>query len=128
MALEYLQSIYEQPIICVSAFNPWLFKEVPQLQRCRENRLRLVLQYEILQQCPERKAFLREENALDLEHLFANTEVYSLKDLVDLKTEDSRLNQRLETVSKNLNVHIISCSHCERRAKVRLRASWVSVL
>lgn len=117
MAYEYLQNIYDQPLICVSAVNPRLFDEISQLRQCRQVRLRLVLQYEVLQGCPHRREFMREMGATDMEHFFLNTELYSLKNLVELKPEDSPLNKKLEDICSHLNMHIVSCKYCEGRAK-----------
>ncbi|KAK9806595.1 hypothetical protein WJX73_006216 [Symbiochloris irregularis] len=40
LALDFLESIYDQPLLCISAVNPGLFARIPLLARTRELRQR----------------------------------------------------------------------------------------
>eukprot|EP00951_Prasinocladus_malaysianus_P017934 scaffold142054_cov51-Prasinocladus_malaysianus.AAC.8 len=40
MAAEFLEAIYEQPMLCIGAVNPGLYARVPLLARVHEKRMR----------------------------------------------------------------------------------------
>ena len=84
VAHEYLHSIFEQPILCVSALSPQLFVRIPLLNKLRERRINLHKRYlQLGESGPGGQAAVR-EGLGQRTYLVENTEFWSLRDLVDV--------------------------------------------
>ncbi|QDZ22528.1 hypothetical protein A3770_08p50460 [Chloropicon primus] len=82
VAYEYLSSIFEQPILCVSAIRPQLFQRISLLDTVRLRRINLHKRFLQLQGTDFEKPLL---NALgSRSYLLENVEFWSLRDLMDL--------------------------------------------
>lgn len=111
LAKAYLQSIYDQPMLCVTAVNPFLFSKVPALLQVVSIRKKIgdMLPYV---RCPFRRSILR---GLALRrHLLENNDFFALRDLVDLsKGAFAALPIMLETISGKIFEHITQqCLEC----------------
>lgn len=104
LAKSFLDSIYDQPMLCVSAVNPFLFSKVPTLQHVANvrNRIRVVLPYV---RCPFRKSIYKGLGSR--RYLLDSNDFFALKDLIDLsKGVFSALPVMVETVSQKIQEHI----------------------
>ncbi|KDP31083.1 hypothetical protein JCGZ_11459 [Jatropha curcas] len=104
LAKLYLDSIHEQPMLCVSAVNPFLFSKVPALQHIMSVRKRIgsMLPYV---RCPFRRTINRGLGSR--KYLLESNDFFALKDLIDLsKGAFAALPMMLETVSSKLLEHI----------------------
>lgn len=104
LAKSYLDSIYDQPMLCVSAVNPFLFSKVPALQHVANTRKRVrdVLPYV---RCPFRASIFK--GLRSRRYLLESNDFFSLKDLIDLsKGVFSALPVMVETVSRKIQEHI----------------------
>lgn len=77
----YLESIYCQPLLCISAVNPFLFTKVPSLHQVvnLRSKMRAMLPYI---SCQFQKALQRELGSR--RYLVDTTDFFALRDLVDL--------------------------------------------
>ncbi|KAL3824848.1 hypothetical protein ACJIZ3_020877 [Penstemon smallii] len=104
MAKSYLDSIYDQPMLCVSAINPFLFSKVPTLQHVANirNRIRTMLPYV---RCPFRGSIYKGLGSR--RYILDSNDFFALKDLIDLsKGVFSALPVMVETVSRKIEEHI----------------------
>jgi len=120
-ASGYLKSIYDSPLIVVSAVNPKLFDETSNLRKARMLRKRLMLQWDYIEHCPQ-KELLMKRVKLDHHnlHYVTDTELYSLHNLVDLNCEPniSPFLKHLAAMSREFSEHITThCGHCIKNAK-----------
>eukprot|EP00760_Papus_ankaliazontas_P025859 PhM_4_TR2898/c0_g1_i1/m.77001 len=83
-AASFLQSVWSQPIVCISAINPTLFDRVLALRIARQIRLQLQMFYETCSDC---SAFcdLARRKLADSMYLLEGTEMYSLRDVHQLR-------------------------------------------
>ena len=104
VAHEYLTSIADQPILCVSAIRPQLFSRIPLFQKLRDQRISLHKRFlrlhgtrhehELVQALGHRAYYLE------------NTEFWSMSDLVSVsKGAYSELPGVLEQCEKDLQQH-----------------------
>ncbi|KAF6164089.1 hypothetical protein GIB67_017673 [Kingdonia uniflora] len=104
LAKSYLDSIYDQPMLCVSAVNPFLFSKVPALLHVMGIRKKIGAVTPYLR-CPFRRSILRGVGSR--RYLLESNEFFALRDLVDLsKGAFSALPLMMETVSSKILEHI----------------------
>ncbi|KAI3454479.1 hypothetical protein Pfo_011142 [Paulownia fortunei] len=104
LAKSFLDSINDQPMLCVSAVNPFLFSKVPTLQHVANirNRIRAMLPYV---RCPFRRSIYKGLGSRS--YLLDSNDFFALKDLIDLsKGVFSALPVMVETVSRKIQEHI----------------------
>ncbi|KAL8457842.1 hypothetical protein ACS0TY_035637 [Phlomoides rotata] len=104
MAKSFLDSINDQPMLCVSAVSPFLFTKVPTLQHVANirNRIRAVLPYV---RCPFRRSI--NKGLGSRRYLLDRNDFFALKDLIDLsKGVFSALPVMVETISRKIELHI----------------------
>ncbi|KAM7455203.1 hypothetical protein BLSTO_04042 [Blastocystis sp. subtype 1] len=109
---EYLRSIFDQPLICVSSVNPELMEKNATLKRIRELRSRLSFMYDYVNTCKQREELMRVlEPRL---YFMTGTEMLSLKDFLDIK--NGTLLPWLERVVAVINKHITQdCVLCKAK-------------
>lgn len=104
LAKSYLDSIHDQPMLCVSAVNPSLFSKVPALLHVMGVRKKIgdMISYV---RCPFRRSINR---GLGFRrYLVESNDFFALRDLVDLsKGAFAVLPTILETVSRKILEHI----------------------
>ncbi|CAM0881318.1 unnamed protein product [Alopecurus aequalis] len=81
LAKAYLDSIYEQPLLCVSAVNPFLFAKVPALLNIMSIRKKIAAMLPCVQ-CPFRNSIFRGLGVR--RYLLDGNDFFALRDLVDL--------------------------------------------
>ncbi|KAL0356114.1 UNVERIFIED_CONTAM: Differentially expressed in FDCP 8 [Sesamum radiatum] len=81
LAKSYLDSINDQPMLCVSAVNPLLFSKVPTLQHVANirNRIRAMLPYV---RCPFRRSVYKGLGSR--RYLLDSNDFFALRDLINL--------------------------------------------
>lgn len=80
-AAAFLDEVYEQPLLCVSALNPKLFEMVSQLRHVRLLRLQLIRMKDFVDTCRQGQELRRGLDEQGLGYLMDNTEMYSMRDL-----------------------------------------------
>ncbi|CAA0826707.1 Phox (PX) domain-containing protein [Striga hermonthica] len=104
MAKSFLDSINDQPMLCVSAVNPFLFTKVPTLQHVANirSRIRAMLPYV---HCPFRRSIHKGLGPRG--YLLDSNDFFALKDLISLSNGVfSALPVMVETVSRKIQEHI----------------------
>ncbi|KAJ6977507.1 hypothetical protein NC653_029419 [Populus alba x Populus x berolinensis] len=104
LAKSYLDSIHEQPMLCVSAVNPLLFSKVPALHHIMGVRKKIgtMLQYV---RCPFRRTINKALGSR--RYLLESNDFFPLRDLIDLsKGAFAALPVMAETVSRKILEHI----------------------
>lgn len=111
LAKAYLDSIYDQPMLCVSAVNPFIFSRVSVLVHVMEMRKKLSRMLACIR-CPCRASIQRSLGSR--RYLLESSDFFALRDLVDLsKGAFAALPSLMETLSKKIYVHITQqCSIC----------------
>ncbi|XP_010515132.1 PREDICTED: uncharacterized protein LOC104791032 isoform X2 [Camelina sativa] len=104
LAKSYLDSIHEQPMLCVSAVNPFLSSKVPALNHIMSVRKRITMMLPYIR-CPFRKTL--NKGLSSRRYLLESTDFFALRDLVDLsKGPFAALPAIVETVRKKIVEHI----------------------
>ncbi|KZV45696.1 hypothetical protein F511_26722 [Dorcoceras hygrometricum] len=104
MAKSYLDSIYDQPMLCVSAVNPFLFSKVPALQHVANIRHRIAAMLPYVR-CPFRRSI--DKGLGSRRYILESNDFFALRDLIDLsKGIFSALPVMVETVSRKVYEHI----------------------
>ncbi|CAH9146127.1 unnamed protein product [Cuscuta epithymum] len=104
MAKSYLESIYSQPMLCVSAVNPVLFSKVLTLQRVTNMRKRIGVMLPFVR-CSFRGSIFKAVGSR--RYLLESSDFFALKDLIDLsKGVFSALPVMVETISRKIVEHI----------------------
>ncbi|KAL5544184.1 hypothetical protein UlMin_007968 [Ulmus minor] len=104
LAKSYLDSILDQPMLCVSAVNPFLFSKVPTLQHVMGVRRKIgsILPYV---RCPFRVSI--NKGLGSRRYLLESNDFFALRDLVDLsKGAFAALPVMVETILKKIVEHI----------------------
>ncbi|KAJ6800767.1 uncharacterized protein M6B38_201890 [Iris pallida] len=103
-AKAYLESIYDQPMLCVSAVNPFLFSKVPALLHVMGIRKKIGAMLPYVR-CPFRTSVQR---SLGIRrYLLESNDFFALRDLVDLsKGAFAGLPVMVETVSTKILEHV----------------------
>ncbi|KAM1786212.1 hypothetical protein FF1_038916 [Malus domestica] len=103
-AKSYLDSIHDQPMLCVSAVNPFLFSKVPALLHVMGVRKKIgnILPYV---RCPFRRSI--NKGLGSRRYLLEGNDFFALRDLIDLsKGAFAVLPVIVETVSRKILGHI----------------------
>lgn len=104
MAKYYLDSIHDQPMLCVSAVNPLLFSKVPALQHVTNVRKRIGAMLPHVR-CPFRRTIFIGLGSR--RYLLESNDFFALKDLIDLsRGVFAALPVVVENVSKKILEHI----------------------
>lgn len=104
IAKSYLDSIYDKPMLCVSAVNPFLFSKVPALQHVTNVRKRIVEMIPYVR-CPFRRSIYKALGTR--KYLLESVDFFALRDLIDLsKGMFAVLPVMVETVSNKILEHI----------------------
>ncbi|KAK8923453.1 hypothetical protein KSP39_PZI019610 [Platanthera zijinensis] len=104
LAKAYLESIYDQPMLCVSAVNPFLFSKVPALLHVMDFRKKIGAKFPYVN-CPFRNSI---QKSLGFRrHLLESNDFFALRDLVDLsKGPFAVLPVMVENISDLILEHI----------------------
>ncbi|GLJ06191.1 hypothetical protein SUGI_0033090 [Cryptomeria japonica] len=81
LAKTYLDSIYDQPMLCVRAINPHIFSKVPILEQTLEMRMKLSKMFALIR-CPAQESI--QQSLGSRSYLLESSDFFSLHDLVDL--------------------------------------------
>ncbi|KAH9326267.1 hypothetical protein KI387_006445, partial [Taxus chinensis] len=81
LAKTYLDSIYDQPMLCVRAINPYIFSKVPDLVQALEMRMKLSKMFSFI--CFPARASIQQSLG-SRRYLLESSDFFSLRDLVDL--------------------------------------------
>ncbi|KAB2633347.1 hypothetical protein D8674_029594 [Pyrus ussuriensis x Pyrus communis] len=103
-AKSYLDSIHDQPMLCVSAVNPFLFSKVPAMLHVMGVRKKIgtILPYV---RCPFRRSI--NKGLGSRRYLLEGNDFFALRDLIDLsKGAFAVLPVIVETVSRKILDHI----------------------
>ncbi|XP_049393124.1 uncharacterized protein LOC125857565 [Solanum stenotomum] len=104
MAKSYLDSIHDQPMLCVSAVNPFLFSKVPALQHVTNIRKRIGTMLPFVR-CSFQRSIYRGVGSR--RYLLESNDFFSLRDLIDLsKGIFAALPVMVETISRKILEHI----------------------
>ncbi|KAM7274498.1 hypothetical protein ACFE04_016364 [Oxalis oulophora] len=104
LAKSYLDSIHDQPMLCVSAVNPFLFSKVPALQHITSIRKKLGTMLPYVR-CPFRRSI--NKGLGPRKYLLESNDFFALRDLIDLSRGPfAALPTMVETVSKKILEHI----------------------
>ncbi|WVZ70064.1 hypothetical protein U9M48_018764 [Paspalum notatum var. saurae] len=104
LAKAYLDSIYDQPMLCVSAVNPFLFSKVPTLLNIMSVRKKIAAMLPCVQ-CPFRNSVLKGLGVR--RYLLDGNDFFALRDLVDLsKGAFAALPVKVQTISNRILEHI----------------------
>lgn len=116
LAKTYLDSIYEQPMLCVSAINPYILSKAPVLVHAMEMRKKLSKMFACIR-CPARASI--HESLGSRRYLLESSDFFALRDLVDLsKGAFSDLLIMMEDMLKKIHIHITQlCSTCHLEAE-----------
>ncbi|PKU78009.1 uncharacterized protein LOC110094756 [Dendrobium catenatum] len=104
LAKAYLESIYDQPMLCVSAVNPFLFSKVPALLHVMGFRKKIGAMLPYVN-CPFRSSI---QKSLGFRrYLLESNDFFALRDLVDLsKGPFAALPIMVENISNLILEHI----------------------
>uniref|UniRef100_A0A2N9HVE2 PX domain-containing protein n=1 Tax=Fagus sylvatica TaxID=28930 RepID=A0A2N9HVE2_FAGSY len=104
MAKSYLDSIHDQPMLCVSAVNPFLFSKVPALLHVMGVRKKIGTMLPYVH-CPFRRTI--NKGLGSRRYLLESNDFFALRDLIDLsKGAFAALPVMVETVSRKILEHI----------------------
>nr|XP_004501918.1 uncharacterized protein LOC101494695 isoform X2 [Cicer arietinum] len=104
MAKSYLDSIHEQPMLCVTAVNPFLLSKVPALLHVMSVRKKIGTMLPYVR-CPFRRSINR--GVGNRRYLLESNDFFALRDLIDLsKGVFSALPVMVETASRKILEHI----------------------
>lgn len=112
LAKAYLDSTYDQPLLCVSTVNPYLYQRVQCLRNVKETRTKLSRVLSCIR-CPSRARILQILGSR--RYLLENNDFFALRDLEDLsKGAFAVLPGLLTNVLKTLVLHVTKqCSVCQ---------------
>lgn len=103
-AKSYLDSIHDQPMLCVSAVNPFLFSKVPALHHVMGLRRKIGAMLPYVR-CPFRRSINRGLGSR--RYLLEGNDFFALRDLIDLsKGVFAALPVMVETVLRKIQEHI----------------------
>lgn len=104
LAKSYLDSVIDQPVLCVSAVNPFLFSKVPTLLHVVGIRKKIGTMLPYVH-CPFRSTIYR--GLRSRRYLLESNDFFALRDLIDLsKGAFAALPVILDTVLKKIEEHI----------------------
>ncbi|WJX39107.1 hypothetical protein P8452_26692 [Trifolium repens] len=104
LAKSYLDSIHEQPMLCVTAVNPFLLSKVPALLHVMSVRKKIGTMLPYVR-CPFRRSI--NKGVGNRRYLLESNDFFALRDLIDLsKGVFAALPVMVETVSRKILEHI----------------------
>ncbi|KAL2639354.1 hypothetical protein AAZV13_06G165300 [Glycine max] len=104
LAKSYLDSIYEQPMLCVTAVNPFLLSKVPALLHIMSVRKKIGTMLPYVR-CPFRRSINRGLGSR--RYLLESNDFFALRDLIDLsRGVFAALPVMVDTVSRKILEHI----------------------
>ncbi|KAK4264349.1 hypothetical protein QN277_025543 [Acacia crassicarpa] len=104
MAKSYLDSIHDQPMLCVTAVNPFLLSKVPALLHVMNVRKKIGTVLPFVR-CPFRRSIYRGLGSR--RYLVESNDFFALRDLIDLsKGAFAALPVMVETLSSKIVEHI----------------------
>lgn len=104
LAKSYLDSIHDQPMLCISAVNPILFSKVPALVQVTGVRKRIGAMLPYVR-CPFRMSVYK--GLASRRYLLESNEFFALRDLIDLsKGVFAVLPVMVDTISRKILEHI----------------------
>ncbi|KAK2978080.1 hypothetical protein RJ640_005201 [Escallonia rubra] len=104
LAKSFLDSTLDQPMLCVSAINPFLFAKVPPLQHVMSVRKRIGAMLPYIH-CPFHRTIYKGLGSR--RYLLESYDFFALRDLIDLsKGVFAALPMMVETVSRKILEHI----------------------
>ncbi|XP_044484214.1 uncharacterized protein LOC123210085 [Mangifera indica] len=104
LAKSYLDSVHDQPMLCVSAVNPFLYSKVPALQHALDVRKKIGAMLSLVH-CPFRRSI--DKGLGSRRYLLENNDFFALRDLIDLsKGPFAALPVMVENVSRKILEHI----------------------
>ncbi|KAI4303847.1 hypothetical protein MLD38_039436 [Melastoma candidum] len=111
LSKSYLDSINDQPMLCIGAVNPFLFSRVPAILHVMNLRKKIGSMLPCIR-CPFRLSVNRGLGSR--KYLLESDDFFALRDLIDLsKGPFAALPVMLETVSKKIREHIMErCLIC----------------
>ncbi|MCO5570792.1 hypothetical protein L7F22_024520 [Adiantum nelumboides] len=111
-AKAYMDSIYDQPLLCLTTANPYLYQRVPYLSNVQETRAKLSRVLSCMR-CPFHSRILNVMGSR--RYLLENNDFFALRDLEDLsKGAFAVLPGLLTSVLKTLLLHVTKqCSVCQ---------------
>eukprot|EP01060_Flectonema_neradi_P000615 TRINITY_DN1038_c0_g1_i1.p1 TRINITY_DN1038_c0_g1~~TRINITY_DN1038_c0_g1_i1.p1 ORF type:complete len:919 (+),score=121.96 TRINITY_DN1038_c0_g1_i1:34-2790(+) len=129
-AYDYLMSLWDKPIVCVSAINPILFEQVEPMRQARDLRIQLSVINKTISSCDDFKKYLSDHPALvpeGMSYAVQGTELYSFLDLLtfhesqpsltEAPTSSCKLVKSLETMRNKMIEHIVqNCDRCYQQA------------
>lgn len=112
LAKGYLDSIYDQPLLCVKTINPYLYQRVHCLRSVKETRTKLSKVVSCMR-CPTHARLLQIMGSR--RYLLENNNFFALRDLEDLsKGAFAVLPGLLTAVMKTLVLHVTKqCAVCQ---------------
>ncbi|XP_047341200.1 uncharacterized protein LOC124944895 [Impatiens glandulifera] len=111
LAKSYLDSIRDQPMLCVSAVNPFLFSKVPALHQVTGMRKKIGAMIPYVN-CQFRESIFKRLGSR--KYLLESNDFFALRDLIDLsKGAFAALPVMVDTVSRKIREHIMEqCLLC----------------
>ncbi|KRZ69348.1 Voltage-dependent calcium channel unc-36 [Trichinella papuae] len=109
---QFLRLMQKRPILRLEAMNSCLFKNIPQLQKIKSLRARLLLMKPYVMYCREAASQCLMTHLRPYAHFMEALDVYSIRDLIDINETvlESRLMQALEIFEKHIKNE---CSICQ---------------
>ncbi|KRX75727.1 Differentially expressed in FDCP 8 -like protein [Trichinella sp. T6] len=109
---QFLRLMQKRPILRLEAMNPCLFKNIPQLQKIKSLRGRLLLMKPYVMYCREAASQCLITHLRPYAHFMETLDVYSIRDLIDINETvlEPRLMQALEIFEKHIKNE---CSICQ---------------
>ncbi|KRZ09628.1 Voltage-dependent calcium channel unc-36 [Trichinella zimbabwensis] len=109
---QFLRLMQKRPILRLEAMNSCLFKNIPQLQKIKTLRARLLLMKPYVMYCREAASQCLMTHLRPYAHFMEALDVYSIRDLIDINETvlESRLMQALEIFEKHIKNE---CSICQ---------------
>ncbi|KRX15845.1 Voltage-dependent calcium channel unc-36 [Trichinella nelsoni] len=109
---QFLRLMQKRPILRLEAMNPCLFKNIPQLQKIKSLRGRLLLMKPYVMYCREAASQCLITHLRPYAHFMETLDVYCIRDLIDINETvlEPRLMQALEIFEKHIKNE---CSICQ---------------
>ncbi|KRZ37415.1 Voltage-dependent calcium channel unc-36 [Trichinella pseudospiralis] len=109
---QFLRLMQKRPILRLEAMNSCLFRNIPQLQKIKSLRARLLLMKPYVMYCREAASQCLMTHLRPYAHFMEALDVYSIRDLIDINETvlESRLMQALEIFEKHIKNE---CSICQ---------------
>ncbi|XP_004365941.1 hypothetical protein CAOG_01070 [Capsaspora owczarzaki ATCC 30864] len=111
-AKELLHRIFSEPVYNIGAINANLYSKVKALAALRTTRTQLTLMKDYLRTCRTGAKLL--ESIADREYLVNESELYSMRDLLEIYPED-KISEPLRALARNGMAHVMKCELCQAK-------------